>query len=294
MPRNAPAVELKGGKHQTITVGLLNVPVRIKNVKSPKKERTISGNFICPEHEVKAKQVYICEEAGGSHDVGAVIEKVKAYPTDTGFVQLDDDVLAELVEMGTGAIEIDQFVDADEVDPLFFTEHYMVGPDETGHSSYDLLCEALADENVIGVGKAMLPGTKKTQIVAIRYSPFAEQILLETVKFDYEINFADMDAVANGRKSRPAPTGGNVALAKQLIAANAGKFDPSGVEDEYQTALREAIAAAESGQPVAPVKAKVVAPTPADDLMAKLTESVKQAKAAGKKPAAKKTTKAKA
>lgn len=291
MPRNAPsAVELKGGKHQTIAFGLVNVPVRIKNVKAPKRERTIGANFICEEHQVKAKQVYVCEEAGGSHAPGADVGRVKAYPTDSGYVQIDESELDELIT-GDGSIAIETFVPAEQVDPLFFDEHYMVGPDEGGATTYDLLCQALEEEGVIGVGTAILPGTKKTKIVAVRYSPFAEQLLLETVRFDYEINFADMDAVANGRKSRPAPTPQNVAVAVQLIEANAGEFDPSGVEDEWQKALRDAIAAAQSGKPAPVAKAKPVAVTPADDLMAKLQESVKKAKAT-KKPAAKKKAKA--
>jgi DNA end-binding protein Ku len=285
LPRNATATELKGGKHQTIAFGLVNVPVRIKPVEVTKRQRTISANFICGEHMEKARQVYVCDQAGKTHGAGEAIEKVRGYPVDGGYVVLDDDVLEEIIAEKTGAITIDQFVPADEVDPLFFAKTYLLGPDEGGHPTYDLLAKAISTAGVIGVGTAVLAGTKKTQLVAIRYSGFAEQLILQTCKFDSEINWADIDAVANGIKSRPAPTAANLKLAAQIIDGLAGDFDPSSVEDEYQKALGDLIAKAASGQKLVAPKVKAAPVTPVDDLMTKLQESVAQAKKAGKKPA---------
>lgn len=291
MPRNAAVLDIKGGKTQTIAFGLVNVPVRIKNVDAPKKNRTVSGNYICAEHHEKARQVYVCDTDGATHKAGEQCDKVKGYPTDTGYVVLEEDVVEQIIAEKTGAIAIEQFVDATSVDPLFFKQTYIVAPDTGGGPTYDLLAAAMQETGMLAFGKAVLPGTKKTQGVIIRWSPFAEQLVLETCKFDTDINWPDLDAVANGIKSRPAPVAGNVTMARQIIDGLTTKFDPTGVEDEFDKQLRALIDQAAQGKQLVAPAPKAEAATPADDLVAALKKSVAASKdkPIAKKPAAKKT-----
>lgn len=288
MPRNAAVLDIKGGKTQTIAFGLVNVPIKIKNVKAPKKSRSISGSFVCAEHHEKARQTYVCDCDGMTHKAGEACEKVTGYQVaDGSYVVPDQDVLEQIIAEKTGAIAIDAFVPAADVDPLFFNESYIVAPGEGGGPTYDLLAQAMADANMVAWGKAVLPGTKKTQGVIIRWSPFAEQLVLETCKFDTDINWDDLDAVSNGIKARPAPAKANLDMAAQIIDGLTAKFDPTTVEDEYDKAKRDLVAQLAGGKKLTAPAPKVEAATPADDLVAQLKKSV----AASKKPAAKTTKK---
>lgn len=282
MPRNATALDLKGGKKQSIAFGLVNVPVRIKNVNaSAKSSGAPSANFICADHQEKCKTHRYCE--AGDHTVDAV----KAFPVEGGgYVTIDDDLLESIVAEKTGAINIDVFVPADEIDPAFYKASYIVAPDEGGAPTYDLLAKAIAETGMVGVGRAVLPGTKRTQLVALRWSPWAEQLMAESLKFDTEIDYANVDAVANGIKSRPAPAAANVKMATQIIEGLAGDFDPTVVEDDFAAGVRDLIAQAAAGKKLVAPKPKAAAP-PADDLAAQLVKSIAAAKAGGKKPAKK-------
>jgi DNA end-binding protein Ku len=287
VPRNAAAPELKGGVKQVISFGLVNLPVKVKPLHASRKETSVGTNYVCPTHKEKVSTKRFCDSCD------SIVEAVKMFPTDSGYVDIEEEVLASLAADKTGELRIDRFVD-DEIDPIWFEKPYIVAPGEGGQAVYDLLAQAMRDAGKAAEGNAVFGGAKSTRKIIVRWSDKTETLVAHTCVYDTGIRWADVDTVANGMKARPAPTPDQVDFASQVIDQLAGDFDPEAVEDTYTPVVRDLIAQAAAGKKLtAPAKAPKQEAS-VDDLMAALRDSVAatadskpKAKANGKKPARK-------
>ena len=192
------------------------------------------------------------------------------------------------------AIEIEQFVEASRDSATTFVKQaYYLEPDPVGRKAFYLLKEVLADEGLSAICKIVL----KDREALAALNPYSNTMLLSTLYWPDEIrSTAELDLGDEDFKFKPAEK----QMAKQLVAAMRGEFDPANYEDEYRKALVAVIEAKVDGQPVeAPRVAEK--PTKIADLMSVLEASVAAARvakagrgAAAAKPAAKKAAKAKA
>ena len=283
MPRNSGVPEPQRGRSQTIAFGLVNVPVKVKSLKASRKQSKVTANYVCPDHNEKVSQKRYCEV--GDHYPDAV----KMFPTENGYVQLDEDLLDQIVAEKTGELRIDSFVDVAEIDPIYLGgTSYLIYPDQGGQSTYDLLAAALREAGFAGVGNAVFGASKSTQMIVLRWSPATETMVAHTVMYDSEIQWSDVDLVANAIKARPAPPAAQVKVAEQVIDGMTGVFDPTAVADSYTEELRNLIEQAAGGAKITAPSATAPPPVPAGDVMDQLLASINKAKK--KKTAAKKAT----
>ena len=264
-----------------ISFGLVTIPVAVYPAT---EEKSLKFNQLHDEDMGRIRYKRVCsvdgEEVGFDHIVkGYEVEK------DRYVILTDEDLDAVPVE-SSRAIDIQQFVDLDEIDPMLFKKSYYLVPDETGAKAYALLRKALAEENKVGIAKVSF--RDKEHLAALR---FKDQVfVLETMYWPDEIRAADFETLDTDGKVRS----NEVEMAKQLIASLSEPWSPERFTDEYREALLGIVEKKLAGEPIeiaeeAPA-ARVV------DLMAALKASVEAAKSRTPtaKPAGKRSTAKKA
>jgi DNA end-binding protein Ku len=228
-------------------------------------------------------------------------EIVKGYEISPGrYVVITPEELEALDPKKTRSIDIEDFVDLDEIDPLFYEHPYYLAPDTGATKPYKLLLEALKTTNKVAIARVVI--RSKEYLTAIR--PAGDVLTMETMLFHDELidpgdieELPDEDVHATERE---------VDMARQLIESLSTDFEPTKYRDEYRDRVLDLVERKAEGQEVA-VAAEPEAPAAVPDLMAALEASLAAAKggkekleAAGnggrkkaapkKKPAAKRST----
>jgi DNA end-binding protein Ku len=194
---------------------------------------------------------------------------VKGYEVEKDrYVILTEDDLDAVPVESSRAIDIQQFVNLDEIDPILFKKSYYLVPDETGAKAYALLRKALSEENKVGIAKVSF--RDKEHLAALRFKD--RVFVLETMYWPDEIRAAEFDTVDAGEKVRA----NEVDMAKALIENLTEPWNPEGFKDEYREALLDIVEKKIAGEPIeAPTEA---APARVVDLMEALKASVQAAK----------------
>jgi DNA end-binding protein Ku len=258
-----------------IRLALVSIPVEIYS--ATRSGATIAFNQI---HEPTGKRIKYEKVVPGVGPVDAD-EIVKGYQYSKGsYVLLDDEELEAVKLESKKTLELTQFVDAHEIDPLYYERPYYVVPaDDLAEEAFVVLREALRDTKKVGLGQLALRG--REYIVSLK--PCGRGILLETLRYADEVvkaqgYFRDI--------SDAKPDEEMLDLAEALIEKKAAKFDPAKFHDRYVDALKELIerkrkskgARIEAEEEEAPSRGSNVV-----DLMAALKKSIERP---GAKPAA--------
>lgn len=161
---------------------------------------------------------------------------VRGYEVEPGnYVLLEDEELDALKLETRHTIELIQFVDACEIDPLYFDRPYYVLPDgDIAEEGFRVIRQALLDEGKAGLGQLTLRG--KENLVALK--PSGPGMLLETMRYAEEIKEAEDVFEDIGKGALPADL---VNMAKTLIESRSEKFNPEKFQNHYAKALRELV-----------------------------------------------------
>jgi DNA end-binding protein Ku len=272
-----------------ISFGLVTIPV---SVFPATEEKSLKFNQLHDEDMGRIRYKRVCSVDGEEVDYEHI---VKGYEIekDRYVVITDEDLDAVPVE-SSRAIDIRQFVELDEIDPILFKKSYYLVPEETGAKAYALLRKALSEENKVGIAKVSF--RDKEHLAALRFKD--DVFVLETMYWPDEIRAAEFDTLEADEKVRA----NEVDMAKSLIQNLTEPWQPDAYKDEYREALMDIVERKVAGEPIeAPAAA---APARVVDLMDALKASVDAAKrktpssggarrSGAKKSAAKKTTAAK-
>lgn len=207
---------------------------------------------------------------------------VKGYEYEPDqYVLIEDDDLQKLKLKSTKVVEIEGFVDADEIHPTLYDTPYFAGPDgEVAAKTYALLVQALKDSGKIGVGRIVIRDRETVMLLA----PNENGIMLYNLRYPSELrNIMDVPQVAGA-----SPDKEQLKLAQTLIDSMNKKFSEMELTNRYKDAVRELIDAKVAGEEFVTVEEEE---KPVVDIMTALKESIAQAKADGKstKKSAKKT-----
>jgi len=249
----------------TISFGLVNIPVKMH---AATENKDIKLRNLHKECQTPVKYQKVCPNCDREVEND---ESVKAYEyAKNKFVVLDDEELENLKkEQGDKAVEIMDFVDLDEIDPIYFEKSYYLSPNEGGSKSYGLLRSALEETGKIGVAKIMI--RSKEQLAVIRI--YQNTLVVETIHYPDEVR--DVKDVPNV----PAETNNEekeLETAKMLIDQMSAEFDPEKYKDEYRTALMDLIEAKKDGNEVTTAEEKPK-PDNVTNLMDALQESLDRA-----------------
>ncbi len=194
----------------------------------------------------------------------------KGYEIAPGqYVSLTREEVAALAPEKSRVIDVEQFVNTADVDPIYFESRYYVVPDRASAKPFQLLASAMADAERTAVGWITL--RQRRYLSSIR--PYRDLMLLTTMVHGDEVVAADFWMPDEAAK----PTEKELKMARLLIDTLSGPFDPEYFKDEHRERVLRAI---EAKAPLELESAEAPAPTKVMDLMAALEASVKAARAA--------------
>ncbi|HEU5253444.1 MAG TPA: Ku protein [Solirubrobacterales bacterium] len=273
----------------TISFGLLNVPVRLYSAVA---RRNIALREIRESDSARIKHRRVAE---GTDEEVPYENIVKAYELSPGqYVPLGKDEMAALAPEKTRAIDVQDFVDIEEIDPMYFDSPYYLGPSEGAEKAYSLLAAAMESSGKAAIARFVF--RNKEHLAALRAS--GGVLTLTTMRFHDEVVPPEELDVLPDEKPKVAKR--EREMAEQLIASLSTEFEPNQYRDEYREQLMGLIEQKAEGKEIVAPEAEEPKATKAPDLMAALEESIAAvkdkdgAKADGKATKPKSKSKAKA
>jgi DNA end-binding protein Ku len=251
----------------TISFGLVSIAVKLY---AATEERHIRFHQI---HGTDGSRVRYKRMCVGCGEEVAYDDLAKGYDLGGGdMVVLTDDDFAGLPLASTQAIDVLEFVPAEQIDPILYANAYYVEPDGAAVKPYLLLREALIQMNHIAVVKVALRHREQLATLRVR----GNVLVLNTMLWPDEVREPTFPFLDADVEARPA----ELAMANALIESMATDFHPKRYTDDYRSALEAVIEAKVAGREVVSVEEDTAVPTAAADLMTALRASVERARAA--------------
>jgi DNA end-binding protein Ku len=246
-----------------ISFGLVNVPVKLFSATSPK---TVRFHQLSSKTGARIRQKRVDSSTG---DEVPFEEIVKGYEiTPDRYVMIEPEELEAFDPKATRTIDIEEFADISQIDPIYYDHNYYLAPTSGGAKAYRLLLDAMREAGKVGIGRVVL--RSKQQLCALR--PTGDVLTLTTMLFGDEVLAPDrideLDDIAEAEASQR-----ELAMAQQLINSLSAEFDPSRFRDEYREKVLELIEKKAAGEEIA-VQPEAEEPAAAPDLMAALEASL--------------------
>ena len=244
-----------------ISFGLVNVPVKVFSATSSKDVRfhQLDGKS---KSRIKQKRVSVATGEEVPYE-----DLIKAYESaPDNYVTVTPEELEALDPKASKTIDIEDFVDLDQIDPVYYERPYYLVPDKGGQKAYALLRNAMRETNKVGIARVVL--RTKQYLAAIR--PKDDALVMETMLFSDEVNPLD-------ELDLPGPdvdvTEREEKMARSLIDSLTTDFEPSKYRDEYRERVLQLIEQKASGQEIVVEDTAEEAPRVVD-LMAALEASL--------------------
>jgi DNA end-binding protein Ku len=246
-----------------ISFGLVNVPVKLYSAVSRK---TVRFHQLNGKTGNRIQQKRVDPQTG---DEVAFDDIVKGYElTRDSYVVLTPEELDALDPERTRTIDIEDFVDLADIDPVFYDHPYYLVPDKGAGKAYGLLLDAMRDAGKVAIARVVL--RSKEQLVAIR--PSDDVLMMETMVFSDEIVPPDaIDDLPGAEEVKISQR--ELKMARQLIDSLSSAFEPERYHDEYREKVLDLIERKAQGEEIA-VQPEAPQPTQVPDLMAALEASL--------------------
>jgi DNA end-binding protein Ku len=248
----------------TIAFGLMTVPVKLHTATESK---TVHFSEVHLDDGAKIEHRRFCSKEDKEVEYEDV---VKGYEVSEGkFVVLEKDEVKAAAGARGKVIEIEHFVDADDIDPVFYDRTYYLGAGKHGAQPYRLLHDALEKTGRAGIGRFTFHD--REYLTAVRARDGA--LMLHTLRFaDELVDGSDVDVAAPSK----GPGKREVDMARRLIDTLHERFDPERYEDAYRQAVLDVIERKAKGEEIEPSDEPDEGGQ--DDLMAALEASLGGAK----------------
>ncbi len=252
----------------TISFGLIAIPIKLYNAVSKK---TVAFNQLDDRTMSRIKLKKVAADSGDDVPDEHI---VKGYEISKGrYVVVDPDELEPFLPAATRAVELEEFVDLAEIDPVFFDAAYIVAPDGAP-KPYVLLAKAMQEAGKVAVGTFVM--RNKQYVAAIR--AVEGTLMLSTMVFASDVvaptSVEELSGLADVTVSDK-----EVAMAEALVDSLAAPFEPGKYHDQYRDQVLDLIARKAAGETFEAAEPAAELPKVVD-LMAALEASVKAAKAA--------------
>jgi DNA end-binding protein Ku len=246
-----------------ISFGLVNVPVKLYSAVSRKTVRFHQLNAETG-HRISQKRV---DSVTG--DEVPYEQIVKGFElTKERYVVITPEELDSVSPEKTRAIDIEDFVDLEDIDPIFYDHPYYLVPDKGAGKAYGLLLEAMRESGKVAIARVVL--RSKEQLVAIR--PAGDVLTMETMIFhDEVVPTDDIEEVPDAKDLKTSDR--ELKMAQQLIDSLSSDFEPSKYHDEYREKVLELIERKADGEEIA-IQPQEEEPEKVPDLMAALEASL--------------------
>jgi DNA end-binding protein Ku len=257
----------------SLSFGLVNVPVQLV---SAVRDMDLHFRQLHEKDKSPIETQRWCSEEDKEVPFEAV---TRSYELDSGKAVIVTDEDLEAVEpRKTRTIDIEQFVDLADVDPIYFDHPYWLvpaGEDEGAARAYKLLLGVMEQTDQAALGRFVMRAKEHLAIVRARDGA----LTLTTMRFHDEVRSASAVPVGGGKSAKPSPK--EVDAAVSLIEAMAADWDPSKHDDQYRKRLQKVVNKKRKGQTISVDEGSDSEPAPVSDLMAALEESLAAAKKKG-------------
>ncbi len=246
-----------------ISFGLVNVPVKLYSATSPK---TVRFHQLSGKTGARIKQKRVDPSTGEEVAYDDIVKGYELSPD--RYVRIEPEELDSLDVTATKTIDIEEFVELEEIDPIYYDHSYYLAPTAGGAKAYRLLLDAMRESTKVGIGRVVL--RSKQQLCALR--PTGEVLTLTTMLWGDEVLSPDrMDELESVAEAQASPR--ELQMAEQLIASLSAHFEPDKFQDEYRERVLELIERKAAGEEIT-IQPQAEEPTPAPDLMAALEASL--------------------
>jgi DNA end-binding protein Ku len=253
----------------TIGFGMVTVPVKLYSAVDRK---TVRFHQLSGKSGVRVSQKRVDPSTGEEVPYAEIVKGYELAPD--RYVVIEPGELETLEPKKTKTIEIEEFVDLSQIDPVYYDHPYYLAPSQGGTKPYRLLLEAMRETGKVAIARVVI--RSKEQLVAVR--PLGDVLGMATMLFADEVLSPErLDEVAQARDVKT--TKRELDIAKQLVDSLAGSFEPERFRDTYREQVLELIERKAQGKAIAvqPSPEEVVAPAP--DLMSALKASLEAVRA---------------
>ncbi|MEA2493078.1 MAG: end-binding protein Ku [Thermoleophilaceae bacterium] len=248
-----------------ISFGLVNVPVKLYSAVSKK---TVRFHQLHESDGVRIQQKRYCPADGEEVPFDQIVKGYEITPDQ--YVVVTPEELEAIEPRKTKTIDIEDFVDLEDIDPIFYDHPYYLLPGTGAAKPYKLLVTAMEDASKVAIARVVI--RQKEQLVAIR--PTGDLLTMETMNFADEVIPHDRFDEAPGADVDTNKR--EVDMARQLIESLSAEFDPSKYHDTYRERVLELIEQKAEGKEIAVQPTEE--PQEVPDLMAALEASVNAAR----------------
>jgi DNA end-binding protein Ku len=251
-----------------ISFGLVNIPVKLYSAVSRK---TVRFHQIDAESGQRIRQQRINPATGEEIPYEQIVKGYEIGPD--RYVTISPDELEALEPQKTRTIDIEDFVDLAEIDPIYYDHPYYLAPDTGAGKAYKLLYDAMEDAGKVAIARVVI--RSKENLVAIR--PHEGVLTMETMLFADEVIPTDSLDELSAADGDHKTSSRELDMAKQLIDSLSSEFEPEKYHDEYRERVLELIERKAQGETVV-VEAPPEEPKKVPDLMSALEASIAAAK----------------
>jgi DNA end-binding protein Ku len=257
----------------SISFGLVNIPVKLYNAVSRKN---VSFHQIDADSGARIKMQRVSSKTGEEVPYERIVKGYELSPE--RYVLIEPEELDALDPEATHTVDIEEFVDLADIDPIFFDAAYYLAPGKGAEKSYALLARAMEEQGKVALARFVM--RTKQYLAAVRAKE--GMLLLSTMVYADEVvppeqlpELDDIDRVKVNDKE--------VAMAAQLIDSLSADFEPERFRDTYRDQVLQLIDRKASGEEITVEAAPEPEATSVVDLMAALEASVKEAREARKR-----------
>jgi DNA end-binding protein Ku len=258
-----------------ISFGLVNIPVKLYSAVSRK---TVRFHQIDAESGQRIRQQRVNPENGEEVPYEQIVKGYEISPDK--YVTITPEELEALEPQKTRTIDIEQFVDLEQIDPIYYDHPYYLAPDKGAGKAYKLLLDAMREADKVAIARVVI--RSKENLVALR--SYDGAITLETMLFPDEVVETDSIEELSAVDGDVKTTKRELDMAKQLIESLSGDFEADAYQDEYRERVLDLIERKAAGETIT-----IEAPEPerkeVPDLMSALEASIAASKSPPKKRA---------
>jgi DNA end-binding protein Ku len=246
-----------------ISFGLVNVPIKLYSAVSKK---TVRFHQLNGETGNRIQQKRVDPETGEEVAYESIVKGFEL--TRDRYVVINPDELEALDPEKSRTIDIEDFVDLTEIDPVYYDHPYYLVPDKGAAKAYGLLLEAMRDAGKVAIARVVL--RSKEQLVAIR--PAGKGLMMETMIFADEVVPPDeIEELPDEEELKVSDR--ELKMARQLIDSLSTEWDPEKFSDEYRDKVLDLIERKAQGEEIA-IQPEAPKPERVPDLMAALEASL--------------------
>jgi DNA end-binding protein Ku len=247
-----------------LSFGMLTIPVKLSVAA---RSESISFNQIHKSCGSRINQQLFCKTCDRTVERTEIIKGFEEAKDK--YLLIEPSEIEAIAPRSSTTMEIVQFVEAREVDPIYFESSYYLEPEKVGRTAYKLVLEAMRSSERMAIAKIAMHQREHTVLIR----PYGPGLSLHTIFYENEVRAQELNL------SDVEITSEHLQLAGQLMTSMMKPFDPQEFRDEYQAKLLEMLEAKRQGKPITVVPARAAAPVV--DILSALQQSL------GRKPPAK-------